>query len=334
MRGQKLSAAKAQNASFPRFGHGNAMNATEKREKSAMKMYLTIAASLAFMTAVAHAQTLPAYQGVISGQSPYYYNQLGTGLAPSVGTGTFVADAGTGFTNDYFGNPNDASYFTTTTSGLLLAGAAGTNVIAANSGSLAIGSVSLLFQAPDTTQTSSRYIFDDGDTSPSEFQVKDTGGTLSLGVGNLASGSLATGWTLTSGTWYYFAATWNFSGANSNIYGISYYLGPAGQSTSALTNGFTQRGGSGNISAGANIGGGGAVSVSGNLSQAAEGFQDAGVPGLVEALATFTNQLTAAQIDNQYDALILVPEPSTLALCGFGLAGLWAVVRRRRAFKK
>lgn len=96
------------------------MNATENREKSNMKTCLAITMSLAFVTAAARAQTLPSYVSVIDGESPYYYNQLGTGLAPSVGNGTFVADGSTGFTNDYFGNANDASYFTTSPSGLLL----------------------------------------------------------------------------------------------------------------------------------------------------------------------------------------------------------------------
>src|SRR5208282_5049549 len=101
---------------------------------------------------------------------------------------------------------------------------------------------------------------------------KDSGGTLNMQVGNVAIGPGGGTWTLTSGTWYYFAATWNFSGANSSTYGINYYLGPAGQPTSSLLSGFTQRGGSGNISSGAGRGGGVAVTVSGNLSQATDGF--------------------------------------------------------------
>ncbi|MGD0059066.1 MAG: PEP-CTERM sorting domain-containing protein [Verrucomicrobiia bacterium] len=308
------------------------MNATENREKSNMKTCLAITMSLAFATAVVRGQNLPSYVSVIDGESPYYYNQLGTGLAPSIGTGTFVADGTTGFGNDYFGNANDASYFTTGTSGLVLAGSAGLNVIN-ESANGDIGSMSMLIQAPNTTQTGSRYFFDNGDTSPNEFELKDSGGTLNMQVGNVAIGPGGGTWTLTSGTWYYFAATWNFSGANSSTYGINYYLGPAGQPTSSLLSGFTQRGGSGNISSGAGLGGGGAVTVSGNLSQATDGFEDNNIAGFTEALATFSNQLSVAQIDAQYDALI-IPEPSTLVLCSFGLAGLWAVASRRRAFKR
>ena len=215
------------------------MNATENREKSNMKTCLAITMSLAFVTAAARAQTLPSYVSVIDGESPYYYNQLGTGLAPSVGNGTFVADGSTGFTNDYFGNANDASYFTTSASGLLLAGSAGLNVIAANSGSLALGSLSMLIYAPNAPQSSSRYFFDNGDSSPNDFELKDSGGTLNMQVGNLAiapttNGNAGANWALSSGTWYYFAATWNFSGANSSTYGINYYLGP-GRATDQFT---------------------------------------------------------------------------------------------------
>jgi hypothetical protein len=146
-----------------------------------MKMYLTIAASLAFATVAVRAQDLPTYVSTVDGQSPIYYNQLGTGLAPSIGAGTFVADGTTGFTNDYFGNANDASYFSTSASGLLLAGSAGTNVIdTADDGN--IGSISMLVYAPNATQSSSRYFFDDGDTSPNEFEVKDVSGVLNLQV--------------------------------------------------------------------------------------------------------------------------------------------------------
>lgn len=297
-----------------------------------MKTCLTIIMGLAFVTAAVRGQDLPTYQGIISGQDAMYYNQLGTGLAPSIGVGTFVADGTTGFTNDYFGNANDASYFTTTASGLVLAGSAGLNVINTSADGN-IGSLSMLVYAPNTAQSGSRYFFDNGETTPNEFYVKDASGVLNLQVGNKAITPSGAQWDMNSGTWYYFAATWNFSGASSNIYGITYYLGPAGSNTASLASGFTQRGGTGNISSGAGVGGGGTVTVSGNLAQNTDGFEDSPAPGFAEALATFSNQLTVAQIDSQYDALI-IPEPSTLALCGFGLVGLWAVASRRRAFKK
>jgi hypothetical protein len=130
--------------------------------------------------------------------------------------------------------------------------------------------------------------------------------------------------------WYYFAATWNFSGANTTAYGINYYLGPAGSNTASLASGFLQRGGTGNISSGAGLGGAGTVTVSGNLGQSADGFEDSPAPGFAEALASFSNQLTVAQLDSQYEALIVVPEPSTLALCLLAVVGLCLAVARRR----
>ena len=118
------------------------------------------------------------------------------------------------------------------------------------------------------------------------------------------------------------------------MFGISYYMGVAGQATNTLLSGFTERGGSGNIASTGQLGDGGAFVVSGNQVDTADGFDDAGVPGFVEGLATWNTQLPVAQIDSQYNALILVPEPSTLLLCGSAFIGLLAMKRRSRACRK
>src|ERR1035441_10065766 len=74
-----------------RFGHGIAMNTTERKGRDLrMKTCLAIAISLAFTSAAVRGQDLPTYQSTVEGQSPYYYNQLDSTLAPLVGTGTFV----------------------------------------------------------------------------------------------------------------------------------------------------------------------------------------------------------------------------------------------------
>ena len=298
-----------------------------------MKTCLTIAMSLAFATVVVHGQDLPTYQGVVSSQDPIYYNQLDNTLAPSIGSGTFVPTAlGTGSTNDYFGNANDAAFFTNTTAQLSLA--AGNNVINNSGAANSIGSLSLVFQTPNAVNASTRYIFSNGDVAGAngnQFTLEMVGQVITIKAGNK---TISTPWTVSSGTWYYFASTWNFSGANTTAFGINYYLGVAGQPTNTLLSGFTQRGGTGNISSTAIFGNGGAFDVSSIQSDASGGFNVAGVPGIVEGLASWSNQLTVAQIDDQMNALILVPEPSTLILCGSAFVGLCAVMRRRRAGKK
>src|ERR1017187_1451698 len=348
MKGEKLSATKSwsevvtdqrqdiRRSYSLRFGHGVAINTTESNGRNLiMKTCVTIAMTLAFATVAVRGQDLPTYQGVVAGQSATYYNQLDSSLAPSIGTGTFAPTAtGTGSTNDYFGNANDAAFFTTTTAQLALA--AGNNIIA-NSGTSAnsIGSLSLLFFTPSANNASSRYIFSDGDVSLStngqQFALEQVNQGLTLKAGNK---SIVTPWTVTPGTWYYFAATWNFTGANTSAFGINYYLGVAGQPTNTLLSQFTQRGGTGNISSVGLLGNGGTFTVSAIQSDASGGYDVAGVPGFVEGVASWTNQLTLAQIDSQVNALVLVPEPSTLLLCGFAFIGLCVGSRRRRSVKK
>jgi len=346
MKGEKLSATKSRGEGVTRrwrdilrsfslcFGHSIAMNTTGKNGRNpTMKTCLTIALSLTFATAVVHGQNLAAYQSVVTGQSPMYYNNLDNSLAPSIGTGTFVPTAiGTGFTNDYFGNANDAAYFTNTTAQLALA--AGGNIINNSGSANSIGSLSLLFYAPNAVNSSTRYVFSDGDVAGAngnQYTLELVGQVVTIKAGNK---TITTPWSVTPGTWYYFASTWDFSGANSSIYGLSNYLAVAGQPASTLLTNFTQRGGTGNISSTAIFGNGGTFTISAIQSDASGGFNVAGVPGLVDELATWNTVLTTAQIGSQVNALILVPEPSTLALCGSALMGLCAVARRRRALKK
>ncbi|HVM61296.1 MAG TPA: hypothetical protein VMV72_10560 [Verrucomicrobiae bacterium] len=282
-----------------------------------MKTCLTIAVSLAFAVAAASGQDLPTYQGVISGQSPYYYNHLDNSYVPAVGTGTLVPSAGdVFFTSDYFGNANDALSFTDTTA--RATDPTGTHEIY-NSGlanASSIGSMSFMFYVPTNalSNTSARYIFDNGDVSPNDFYLKMSNSVLLLACGNLSTITNST--TLIPGDWYYWAATWNFSGANSSAYGINWYLGAAGSNVTSLTSGFKQRGGSGNISSTAILGNGGTFEVSGQPAGSG-GFQIAGVPGVVDEVATWSNQLTVAQIDSQYEAL-MIPEPATAAMVAIG----------------
>ena len=294
-----------------------------------MKRYFGILLSWMLGITAVQAQNLAAYQSTITGQSPYYYNTLDNTLVPTAGTGTLGATGNPGFTNDFFGNANDAAFFTNVTGQLSLS--SGSNVIP-SSGANSVGSLSLLFYVPNTTLSSTRYIFSNGDASvlsTNQFALTLVGSSLVLRAGNLSSiTNLA---TVTPGTWYYYAATWNFTGANTTNFGINWFIGAAG--TNALSSGFRQRGGSGNINSTAQLGNGGTFTLSG-LQTNGSSFQVGGVPGMVDELATWNIQLTSSQINAQYNALIAVPEPSTLVLCACAIAGVCTVTRRRRTAKK
>ena len=301
-----------------------------------MKTWVTILLSLAFATTVVRAQTLGAYQSTVTGQTPYYFNELDNSLVPTVGTGTLVPSPGTGsflawgYTNDYFGNANASVWFTNTATSLV--DTHGTNEIY-NSGTTtaaSVGSMSLLFYTPNTNiNTSTRYIFSNGDSSLTggqEFYLKIANTNLLItAAGNVSSITNST--TLIPGMWYYWACTWNFNGTATGVNGVNYYLGLAGQPVASLTSSFKQRGGTGNISSTSILGNGGTFDISGTVEGTGGGFQVSAVPGLVENVATWSNQLTTAQIDSQYTALITIPEPSTIAMVGLG--GLLALFARK-----
>ena len=265
-----------------------------------------------------------AYQSVIASQFPMYFNPLENSLVPSVGTGTFVASAtGTGFGNDYFGNANGAASFSENLGQLSVAN--GGNIVNGVGAAGSIGSLCLLFCTPNTSLTNTAYVFSNGDvqTSGTGYQFAlnlNSAGQLVLKAGNKTiTNSVA---PLNGGTWYYYAATWDFSGANSTNYGIHYYLGVAGQPASFLSSGFVQRGGTGNISSTAILGTNGPFVLSGKQPPAnsGSGFQTGGNPGLVDELATWNLQLSAGQIADQFSALILSSggQPPLLSISASG----------------
>jgi hypothetical protein len=153
-----------------------------------------------------------------------------------------------------------------------------------------------------------RAIFSDGDVQTSgtgyQFALSLGSGALQLKAGNKTL-SLP---TLTNGVWYYFATAWDFSRSGSSAYGIHYYLGVAGQASGSLWSGFTQRGGTGNISSSAILGTNGNFVLSGKQ-LGGSGFQISGNPGLVDELATWNSQLSASQIADQFGALIFAAGP-------------------------
>lgn len=291
-----------------------------------IKTWLAVTLSLPLAVA-AHGQTLTAYQNVINAQSPYYHNTLDNTLAPATGTGTFSATAGATSTSDYFGNANAAVAFASSSDQLSYAN--GTDIISGSGTATPTGSLSLLFETP-TMFGSTMYLFSNSDTSGSQLAVTLVSGTLNIKINNKTFTAPTTGSafpTLTENTWYYLALTWDCNGTATGVNGFNYYLGEAGQSSIAYT-GFMQRGGTGNFSSSTGtIGNGGAFVLSGHQTSQTGGFSG----GAVDELATWSTELSSAQITDQFNALVTpAPEPSTIAIGILGLLILGPTVRFAR----
>lgn len=276
--------------------------------------WLAMAMNLSLIVAV-RGQTAADYQNVITTQSPYYYNTLDNTLSPAVGTGTFGATTGATPASDYFGNANAAVTFASSSDQLSYAN--GTDIISGSGTATPVGSLSLLFETPSTFG-GTMYLFSNSDTTGSQLAVTLLSGALNIKINNKTFTGPTTGSafpTLTENTWYYFALTWDCNGTASGVNGFNYYLGEAGQSSIGYT-GFLQRGGSGNFSSSSGtIGNGGAFVLSGHQTSQTGGFSH----GTVDELATWNTELTGAQINDQFNALITpAPEPSVFAL---GLMG-------------
>jgi hypothetical protein len=291
---------------------------------------LTLSLALASVTVRAQ---LANYQGTVSGQNPVYYFHLDNSFVDSVG-GTAVltnSTVGDQFGSDYFGNGSSAASFTASSDFLT-----GSPSILSGAGtSTAVGSLSLLFYVPAVIPTTG-YYFSDSETtggaangqpgnSAFAFQISSAAGALTLKAGNTSITGLP---TVTANTWYYLALTYNLTGTAATN-GVNWYLGAVGGS---LFSGFKPKGGSGNISSTATLGDGLTFVVGNKQSAVTVGpTSTAGVTGgEVDELATWTTQLGAAQITDQFGALV-VPEPSALALIGLGGLMLIGVSRLRGA---
>jgi len=290
-----------------------------------MKKLLTITISLTFATAAVRAD-LANYQSTVNGSANLlYYNTLdsATALAPTVGTGTFTS-TGTSYGLDYWGNANSAvTYPTVVTDYLSLPNSA---VISQAGSATGIGSLSMLFYLPSTVPTTG-YLFSDSETTGSMFAFDISGGnTFQLKLGSITkslTGALPAP-AVTANTWYYLAVTYDRTGVAPGVNGVNYYLGVVGGS---LSSGFIQNGGTGNISATSTLGANGSFILGSRLGTK----NSMGVDSAVDEFATWSSQLTATDIQNQFSALTTtVPEPSTCALLGLsGLLVLWV----RRTFR-
>jgi len=285
------------------------------------KLLTTIAISLAFATAAVRAD-LANYQTTVSGQSPAYDFHFDNSLSSAVGSATFTANGGATYGTDYSGNATDAALFPALTDYLSLASP---NVISGAGTATAIGSMSLLFYLPSTVPNTA-YLFSDTDTGTTGLFAFDiSGGTsFQLKIGNTTKTLTGTP-AITANTWYYLGLTYNLNGTAGGVNGVNWYLGAAGGS---LSSGFLQKGGTGNINTTSTLGDAGTFIV-GNRRAFNNGM---GLGSEIDELTTWSSQLTATDIQNQFNALTTtVPEPSTCALLGLsGLLVLW----RRRAFRR
>jgi PEP-CTERM motif len=289
-----------------------------------MKVQIPVALSILFATVSTQAD-LASYQSTVNGQSPSYYFTFDNTLVDSVGgSATLTPNGSPTFGSDYFGNANDAESFPASTDYLT-----GSSSIVSGSGtSTAVGSLSLLFYVPDAIPGTGYYFSDsettsgaaNGQTADSAFTLQFTSSTLTLKVGNKSTALP----TPTVDTWYYIAVTYSFGGtAASDNY--SCYLGALGGtlSTIAVTP----------ISASASTVGDGLGFVVGNKQDAITGTPPgtAGVAdGGIDELATWNTALSSSQVTAQFNALTVVPEPSSLALCALG-GGLCLLGLRRKS---
>jgi len=273
-----------------------------------MKKSQLIIAAILGLTSLSVRADLASYQAAVSGQSPGYDFHFDNSYVDSVGgTAAFTANGGATFGPDYWGNGNSAALLPTNTDYLSIASPV---IIAGEGTSNAVGALSMLFYLPNTVPNTG-YLFSDTDTGTSSLFAFDiSGSSFQLKVGNKTF-TLTGAPAPTSNTWYYLGLTYNLNGVVTGVNGVDWYMGAAGGS---LANGFIQKGGSGNLSATTTLGDGGPFILD-NRRAFNNGM---GLNSEVDELATWSTQLSASQIQNQYNSLV-IPEPSTCALVGIGI---------------
>lgn len=271
------------------------------------------------------------YESTVSGQNPaYLFNFDNSSLNSDIGSpsGTFTGSGTVGFANDYSGNANDSLSVASGASGYSLSTP---NIISGSGSTVSSGSFSLLFNLSSVGGTA--YFFSASDNTSgtagssgaaaSALALDFSSGNFQFKVGNHSFVDSTYLPAPTANTWYYFASTWNFDGSNPTADTVNWWIGSAGgtlvagNNTTLITTPYT------GFSSTTTVGDGGAL-ILGNRRAL-----NSSPGGSFDGLATWSSQLTGAQVLAQFDALTTsVPEPSTVALVGAGALMLFGLRRR------
>jgi hypothetical protein len=185
------------------------------------------------------------------------------------------------------------------------------------------GTISLQFRMlSNTNNTGQRYLLAAPASSTNRNQfglfLENTNvangnpNSLKLRVGNTTT-TIAPPQDLVPSAWYYFAMNYNESRDSSEVY---WYLGRAGGS---LTSNIF------NVGNDAVVGDNGTLYL-GNRDSLTSGFRDPGI-GVIDEFAIWHSELSAAQIQAQFDAVTVAPTPAPtlhIALAGDGVLLSWS----------
>lgn len=274
-----------------------------------MKTKIAMTFGLALVASV-HAD-MANYEATVAGQNPAYLFNFDNSLTANIGTGTFTGNGTAGFATDLSGNANDALSVggSPSGSGYTLSSP---NIISGGGSTVSSGSLSFLFNV-SSALSGTEYLFSGGGDVTSDnnaLALAYSSSAFEFKVGNHSFASSTYLPDPTAGTWYYFATTWNFNGANPSSDVVDWYIGAVGGTLIAGNN--TLVTGAAFTSA-TEVGGGGTV-VLGNREAL-----NSPTAGDYDELATWDGQLTSSQITDQFDALTTpVPEPSAGFFLGAG----------------
>jgi hypothetical protein len=283
-------------------------------------MKTKIAVALSSLIVASVRADMANYEATVAGQSPAYLFNFDNSLSANIGTGSFTANSGTAFTSDLSGTANYALSSTGANAAANNDYISTATIVNGQGTTTSIGTLSFLFNI--STVTGSEYFLSVGGDVTSDnnaLALAVSGGTPEFKLGNH---SIVLP-TLTTGEWYYFAATWNFDGVAANNT-ATYYIGALGGSLTSATVG------SGTFTAAAEVGGTtGETGSSGEVVIGNRQANNSSMQGDYDELATWNSPLSSSQITGQFNALTTpLPEPSAGMLISAGVV-LLELLRRK-----